>query len=194
MQQQNPKNVYEFKITLKKIKPTIWRRIQVPENYSFWDLHVAIQDAMGWADCHLHQFEVLDPQICEKVFVGVPHEDDFGIDEIIPGNKTKISKYFLFPKNKALYEYDFGDGWEHEIVLEKILPAESGIKYPRCISGKRTCPPEDCGGPWGYEELLETIKNPDDPEYIERMEWLGGDFNPEKFDPKNVYFEDPKKR
>lgn len=194
MSQQNPKNIYEFKITLKDIKPKIWRRIQVPENYSFWDLHVAIQDSLGWEDYHLHQFEVLDPKTGGKISIGIPDEDGFSGYEIISGNKAKISKYFLSPKDKASYEYDFGDGWEHEVVLEKILLAKPGTEYPRCISGERACPPEDCGGPWGYEELLEVINDPTHPEYEEKIEWLGDDFDPEKFAPEDVDFDDPKER
>lgn len=197
MSKQNPKKIYEFKITLREIKPKIWRKIQVPDNYNFWDLHVAIQDAMGWQDYHLHQFEVKDSKTGNKVFIGSPGEDGIAGYEVIPGNKAKISKYFLSPKDEALYEYDFGDGWEHEVLLEKILPAESGTKYPKCIAGKRACPPEDCGGPCGYEELLEVIKNPNSPEYEERMEWLqwqGGNFDPEKFEPDEVYFDDSKER
>lgn len=194
MPKQPFKNVYEFTITLRGIKPKIWRRIQVPENYSFWELHVAIQDAMGWADYHLHEFEIFDPKIAEKVSIGIADENDFIGYEIIPGEKAKISKYFLFPKIRALYEYDFGDGWEHEVVLERVLPAESGSIYPKCIAGKRACPPEDCGGIWGYEELLEIIKNPNNPEYEEQIEWLGGNFNPEHFRPEDVHFDNPRQR
>jgi hypothetical protein len=176
--------IYQFKIILKGIKPAIWRRIHVLGNYNFWDLHVAIQDAMGWYDCHLHQFEMKTHEAF-GIIIGTEECDELE-------QKAKIAKYFLYPKDKANYEYDFGDGWEHEIVLEKILPAVIGNKYPQCIAGKRACPPEDCGGVWGYEDLLKVIANPRHPEYEERMEWLGGDFNPEEFDPKLVVFEDPK--
>ncbi len=178
-------NVYQFKITLKSTKPKIWRRIQIPENYSFWDLHVAIQNAMGWYDCHLHQFE-MNTRIGFRVIIGSEDCDELE-------DKAKIAKYFLFPKDKASYEYDFGDGWEHEIVLEKILPAVTGNKYPQCIAGERACPPEDCGGVWGYENLLTIIKNPKHEEYEDRIEWLGSEFDPEKFDPAAVEFENPKK-
>jgi len=184
--------IYQFKITLKEIKPKIWRRIQVSSNYSFWDLHVAIQDAMGWEDYHLHEFEMVNPKTMNKDLIGMP--DGEGLHEVISGNKAKIAKYFLAPKDKAYYIYDFGDGWEHEIVLEKILPAEIGIQYPLCIAGERACPPEDCGGVPGYEYLLEIISDPKHEEYEERLEWLGEEFNPENFDPKSVIFDDPKER
>jgi hypothetical protein len=187
-----PSNIYQFKITLKEIKPKIWRRIQVPGNYTFWDLHVAIQDAMGWEDCHLHQFEILNPKTGEREIIAT--EDDEDSYETISEEKAKISQYFLSAKNKANYEYDFGDGWEHEVVLEKILPPVDGSKYPQCIAGERACPPEDCGGIWGYAYLLEIIADTKHPEYQERMEWLGDDFNSEEFDPKSVKFDNPKKR
>lgn len=184
--------IYQFKITLKEIKPKIWRRIQVPENYSFWDLHVAIQDSMGWEDYHLHEFEIVNPKTLDKEIIGIP--DDEGFHKVISGNKAKIAKYFLTAKDKASYMYDFGDGWEHEIILEKILPADIGSKYPQCIDGKRACPPEDCGGIWGYENLLEVISDPKHEEYKERIEWLGGEFNSEDFDPESISFDDPKER
>lgn len=175
-------NIYQFKITLQEIKPKIWRRIQVPGNYNFWDLHVAIQNAMGWYDCHLHQFEIKAHRAF-GVIIGTEECDELE-------NKAKIAKYFLLPKDKASYEYDFGDGWEHEVVLEKILPAVMGTKYPQCIAGERACPPEDCGGPYGYGRLLAIMKNRKHAEYKETKEWLDGRFDPEDFDPKLVLFED----
>lgn len=185
-------NIYQFKITLKDTKPKIWRRIQVSEKYNFWDLHVAIQDAMGWLDCHLHQFEIINPKTGGKELIGIP--DDEGFEDVISEKTVKIAKYFLSPKDKASYEYDFGDGWEHEIILEKILPAIAETQYPQCIAGERACPPEDCGGVWGYENLLEIIANPNHEEYKERIEWLEDNFDPVDFDPKLVVFEDPKDR
>jgi hypothetical protein len=187
-------DIYQFKITLKQIKPKIWRRIQVPGNYSFWDLHVAIQDAMGWYDCHLHQFTIQNPETGDEDLIGMPDDEGLYDDPIIPEKKAKIAKYFSLSYNEAIYEYDFGDSWEHEILLEKILPASPDINYPQCIDGKRACPPEDCGGVWGYKELLEIIKDPKHYEYKERMQWLGNKFEPEEFDPKLVQFGDPKER
>lgn len=181
-------NIYQFKITLKYTKPKIWRRIQVPEKYNFEELHFAIQNSMGWEDCHLHKFEMINPKTCQKDIISMLGEDDENFDDHIPEHKAKIAKYFLFPKDKAIYEYDFGDGWEHEIVLEEILPSVLGVKYPQCLAGKMACPPEDCGGVGGYEYLLEIIADPNHAEYDERIEWLGDDFNPEEFDPKLVKF------
>ena len=194
MPKKDPKNIYQFKITLEGIKPIIWRRIQVPETYSFWDLHVAIQDAMGWEDYHLHEFEILNPKTGIKDNIGLPTDDWGDEGNILTGWKTPISSYFSALNKKATYQYDFGDSWDHKVVLEKILPFESGVQYPRCLAGERACPPEDCGGIWGYESLLEIMKDPEHEEYEERMEWLGGEFNPEKFNPDSIQFDDPKVR
>lgn len=192
---EKSQKIYQFKITLEGIKPAIWRRIQVPGSYSFWDLHVAIQDAMGWLDCHLHQFEVLNPETGQKECIGIPDDDGWGGGIItLPVWKTLISSYFSTSNKKAEYEYDFGDSWEHKITLEKILPVESGVKYPNCVAGERSCPPEDSGGVWGYEELLEIMNDPDHEEHEERMKWVGDYFEPEKFNSSSVKFEDPKKR
>ena len=188
--------VYQFKITLKGIEPPIWRRIQVPETYSFWALHVAIQDAMGWEDYHLHQFELVNPSTGTKVEIGEPDEEfGFGADrKILPAWKQKIADYFSEENRLANYVYDFGDNWEHAIELEEILPRDKGVEYPRCIAGQRACPPEDCGGIWGYEDFLAIIGNPENEEYEEMMEWAGGEFDPEHFDVKEVSFDDPEER
>jgi hypothetical protein len=171
--------VYQFKITLKNISPPIWRRIQVPESYSFWDLHVAIQDVMAWLDYYLHEFKIVNPSTGIKVEIGIPVDDDFDMGrEVLPGWKEKTADYFSMENRVAYYEYDFGDIWEHTIKLEKILPRNKDKDYPRCIAGKRSCPPEDCGGVWGYEDFLEIISNPDHEEYEETMEWAGGAFDP----------------
>ena len=179
---------YQFKITLKDIKPSIWRRIQVRETYTFWGLHVAIQDAMGWQDYHLHAFELLDPIMKMKVTIGIregPLDAEF-----LPGVQLRIADYFSMENRLAKYEYDFGDGWVHEIRLEQILPRKEGVDYPICIAGKRACPPEDCGGVWGYESLLEAIRDESHEEHERMLEWLGGEFDPEYFDPDEVSIDD----
>lgn len=151
--------IYQFKITLKEIKPPIWRRIQVPGSYTFWDLHVVIQDSMGWTDTHLHHFEIINPETGIKEEIGIPDEDS--IEDITrAGWEHNIAHYFTSDNDKAEYIYDYGDNWEHAIRLEKILPRKEGIKYPICIGGERECPPEDCGGPWGYEDFLTAIMDP----------------------------------
>lgn len=191
----NINEVYQYKISLNGSKPLIWRRIVVPSGYSFWDLHVAIQDAMGWIDYHLHLFEIKEPLTNTKVEIAIPDEEDGLFDRtILPERKEKISEYFNENNRKARYVYDFGDLWIHTIKLEKILPAKIGEKYPKCTAGKMACPPEDCGGIGGYYNMLEILSNPHDEEYDEMIEWLGGEFNPETFDPKDVWFDDPEER
>lgn len=187
--------VYQFKITLKDIKPPIWRRIQVPETYSFWDLHVAIQDAMGWLDYHLHDFEMFHPTTGEKVKIGMPSDDDELYElEIIPEQKQKIADWFFVEDKAVDYSYDFGDNWEHKIKLEKILPRDKNIQYPICITGKRACPPEDCGGPPGYEYFLDAIQDPTHEEHESMLRWVGGEFDSEHFDKNEVVFDDPDER
>jgi Plasmid pRiA4b ORF-3-like protein len=188
------KKVYQFRITLDGITPKIWRQIQVPENYSFWDLHVAIQDAMGWQDSHLHQFEILNHETRQREYMGIP-DDDFDLDiEVFPGWEYLISDYFSLENPEAIYAYDFGDGWLHSILLEAIQEKEPTTKYPSCIGGERTCPPEDVGGVDGYYSFLKVIGDPMDEEYEEMLVWVGGSYNPEGFDYKKVRFTDSAKR
>ncbi len=184
--------VYQFRITLQGIRPPIWRRIQVPKNYTFWDLHVAIQDAMGWLDYHLHEFRMVYPSTGLRVNIGFPDED-FGT-EVLPGWEEKIAEYFSVENRPADYIYDFGDGWKHNMRLEKTLPREADRAYPTCVKGKRACPPEDCGGIWGYQHFLEAIMNPAHEEHEEMLRWAGGKFDPEHFDVREVTFDDPDER
>ncbi|MDP3103334.1 MAG: plasmid pRiA4b ORF-3 family protein [Candidatus Methanoperedens sp.] len=184
--------IYQFKITLEGIRPPIWRRIQVPETYTFWDMHVAIQDAMGWLDYHLHEFEILNPTNGLKVNIGLPDEE-FRKRNLLDWAQ-KIADYFSPENPSADYIYDFGDYWQHKIQLEKIFPREKNVDYPICVKGKRAAPPEDCGGVSGYENILSILKNPGHAEYEETIEWLGEEFDPEHFDPKEIYFDDPAAR
>lgn len=193
MKKVNYQRIYQFKITLPGFKPSIWRRIQVPGNYTFWELHVALQDAMGWDNCHLFEFSIKSPGDGIETQIGIPDDTGFS-DEILDARKLKIENFFTLENKLAGYLYDFGDNWGHNVHLEKILLREKGVIYPRCLAGKRACPPEDCGGGWGYEKLLEIIKNPRRKDYKEMMEWLGGPFDPEAFDPVEVVFTNPKER
>lgn len=189
--------VHQFRITLLEVEPTVWRRIQVPVGYTFWDLHVAIQDSMGWLDSHLHIFRIKRPRGRKVWEIGIPVEL---MEDVLPGWRNDVSDYFTEPGASALYEYDFGDGWQHEILLEGVLLAEPGVSYPRCLDGERACPPEDCGGPHGYEELLKVISDLEHEERDEYLIWLAGQapgnypFDPERFYPAEVRFEDPHER
>lgn len=185
-------HVYQFKVTLKGIKPPVWRRIQVPETYSFWDLHVAIQDVFAWSDYHLHEFEIFHPSISLKVSIGIP-DDEFD-RYVLPGWKQKIADYFSMENRSSDYMYDFGDCWVHRIYLEKITLRDKNVDYPVCIDGKRACPHEDCGGIGGYGGFLEAIEDPNHEEHEELLEWAGGEFDPEYFNPSEVCFDDPDER
>ena len=192
---QAPGEVYEFKVVLLEVAPPVWRTIQVPGTCSFWDLHVAIQDSMGWLDYHLHLFRVKRPDTGDAVQIGIPDDDAFEGDEpILPGWEVAIADYFTHPGAVARYEYDFGDGWEHEVTLEAIVPRQKGMRLPRCLGGERACPPEDCGGPPGYENLIAVIGDPSHEEHDSMLQWLGGRFDPERFNAKTVKFDDPRKR
>jgi hypothetical protein len=187
--------IYQFRIALLEIVPAIWRTIQVPGTYSFWDLHVAIQDSMGWLDYHLHLFRLTKPGTDAVVQIGIPDDDAFEGDEpILPGWDIPIAGYFTRPGAAARYEYDFGDSWEHEVTLEAIAPRQAGKRYPACLAGERRCPPEDCGGVGGYEDLMAVMRDPSHEEYESTLRWLGGRFEPERFDPGKVKFDDPRKR
>ncbi len=186
--------IFQFKITLRGTKPPVWRRIQVPGEYSFWDLHVAIQDAMGWLDCHLHQFDILDYGSRQIEHIGFP-DDEFLLEQVVlPGWEVPIARLFTKAKQKAGYLYDFGDGWQHTVLLEKIISPEDGATYPHCTGGKRKCPPEDCGGTGGYSNFLEIIADPADVEHESTLEWAGGSYDPDDFNPAGVYFDDPAAR
>ena len=173
----------------------IWRRIQVPTHYSFWDLHVAIQDSMGWLDYHLHQFSIKRPHAHKHTEIGIPDDEGFYDDiKILPCWDTDLSSYFTDLGVTALYRYDFGDDWEHDVLLEGLMIREKGSKYPRCVEGERRCPPEDCGGVPGYFDFLEAVLNPMHDEHHRMVEWYGSKYDPDDFDPERVKFDNQKKR
>src|SRR5260370_579605 len=170
----------QLKITLKESQLPIWRRIQV-KDCTLDKLHEHIQTAMGWTNSHLHHFEVGDqlygdPMLLQENFEEMEYEDSTttNLSEIIPENAKKF---------RFIYEYDFGDSWYHEVLFEGCPSEEPGKRYPLCIDGKRACPPEDCGGIWGYPDFIQAIENPDDERHAELLEWIGGSFDPGAFDP-----------
>lgn len=190
------KQIYQLKITLKDIMPAIWRRIQVPSTYDFWQLHSTIQDAFGWTNSHLHKFVYIDINSDDPIEFGIPIEPDFE-DElpVLTGWQHKISRYITSDTGRVSYIYDFGDYWQHRIELEEILPYVKGIKYPICLDGERNGPPEDCGGPHGYADLLEILSDPSDTEYEDTRIWVdsmkGCVFHPEEFNPSKIKFAKP---
>lgn len=170
--------IYQIQITLAGYKPKIWRRVLIQPDMLLSDFHIVIQIVMGWENSHLHQF------IKNKTFYTLRLEDDWTWEEMknVDYKEIKISNLLSTVKERIDYEYDFGDSWHHDIILEKILPGDKKIKYPVCIDGNLACPPEDCGGIWGYAEILEILKNPEHEAYKGYREWIGKQFDPDKFD------------
>lgn len=173
-------NIYRLKVTLKGSKPPIWRRIEVPADVSLDHLHLILQVAMGWYNSHLHAFRIGGAEY------GDTRMDVGGDLEFEDERRAKLSSLVSVEKANFTYEYDFGDGWEHVILVEAILPREAGVTYPRCVTGKRACPPEDVGGIWGYANMLEALADPEHPEHKEYTRWLTGSFDPEAFDLQAV--------
>lgn len=191
-------SILQLRIELLHIEPPIWRRLQVPGDYTLWDLHIAIQSAFGWMDSHLHEFrrgEYRD----DSARYGIPMEE---FDDVppLPGWEHRVVDVLGIGKGCLHYEYDFGDGWLHRITLEEILPPAPGKKYPRCTAGERNGPPDDCGGPGGYADLLEVLADPDDPEHDASHVWASsqkggrGKFDPEAFDEQRIKFANPASR
>ena len=172
--------VYQLKIALKEIQPPIWRRIQVHGDVSLLRLHLIIQTAVGWTHTHLHEFQIGD------AYYGTPHEDDGSTRALKDEKDHKLEEVVPSRGGEISYLYDFGDGWEHTITVEEILPPTKTRSYPCCLGGARACPPEDVGGTWGYEAFLEIINNPDHPEHERYLFWIGGAFDPEAFNQEQT--------
>ncbi|MBI5695295.1 MAG: plasmid pRiA4b ORF-3 family protein [Nitrospirae bacterium] len=180
------KTVYQLNITLKGSKPPIWRRFAVNSEVKLSTLHVVIQEVMGWTDSHLHQFRQKDVYYVTEI--DELDYNPFSGYEMLLEKKFKLSQVLVNPKDKIIYEYDFGDGWEHVLTLEKILEGDAKIKTPVCLDGARACPPEDCGGIYGYYDMLAILKDPDNPEYDDMKEWLGEGFDPDAFDVEEINY------
>ncbi len=165
--------MFQLRISLMGPTPTIWRRLLVPGGIKLAKLHSIFQAAMGWEDYHLHSFEVGE----NRYWIPDPNDEMDGIDD------ASVTVAEVIPdRARFFYEYDFGDSWRHEVVVESIDPVALVLKFGVCLDGQRACPPEDCGGVGGYAMLLEAIADPDHEEHDDYMEWLGRYFNPEEFD------------
>jgi hypothetical protein len=164
--------VYQVKVSLRRIRPPVWRRLRLPGGTSLGELHEVLQVAFGWDDQHLHAFEVgkrrFGPQ--DRGLEGVGDERGARLREMAPAAGSRLR-----------YTYDFGDSWEHDIVVEKVLPPD-GVPHAVCVGGRHAAPPEDCGGVWGYEALCEILADPTHPEHAERLAWLGHPHDPAAFD------------
>ncbi len=171
-----PKTLYEIRITLTGAKPPVWRRVRVDPDRSLGFLHAVIQAAMGWGDGHLHGFEQkhrgsLGRHLCPR---GTGFDPDRDEDE----EAVTLRRVCPHVKDALLYEYDFGDSWRHRITVSKVVDAKPGERTPVCLSGKGACPPEDCGGLWGYGDLVEALADPDHPDHAEQVELWGDGFDP----------------
>ena len=195
------KTALRFKITLLGIRPPIWRRIEVPDDSTFWAFHCAIQDAMGWMDTHLHEFRrwrsragVGYPPGSESI--GIP-DPELPEDRVRAGWETRISDYFAEPGDSMLYLYDFGDDRHHRVVLEATESRPEGIGAPACLGGRRACPPEDIGGVSGYESLVAFLSGYFEESALvhdrEAYEYFR-DYDPTRFHARAVMFTDPAKR
>ena len=174
------RSIYQLKVTLKGIKPPIWRRLLVSNSMTLNDLHLAIQFSIGWTNSHLYDFEYQGKRYSEP-----SDEDDFyDLGEFVKldSTETRLSSLLRQEKEKLSYTYDFGDNWQHEVLLEKILPFKTDLRLPSCLKGRRSCPPEDIGGPYGYKRFLEIFNNPKHPEHEEHKEWVEDDFDSENID------------
>lgn len=178
MSKTSASDVYQVKVTLTGVRPPVWRRLLVPSSVSLRKFHDILQIAFGWTDSHLHQFEARGETY------GIPHSEY--ANSTRNDARVRLNEVFRKERDSMLYEYDFGDGWVHKIVLEKMLAASSDVKVPRCIGGARACPPDDCGGPFGYSKFLKAIRDPFHPEHEEMVDWIGGDFDPNWFELAEV--------
>lgn len=179
--------IYQLKVTLGGVEPKVWRLIQVPSYYSFEDLHLIIQDAMGWKNSSEYVFSIKNPETGELDKITSANEDEDLFEKVTYDNEVELSEYFTSLGSTALYEYDFNDGWEHEVVLEKSLQIEDYADYPKCIGGERACPPENCGGVLKYEDIVKILKDQTHRRHKEIFDRYRN-FDPDEFDPKNVSF------
>jgi len=173
--------IVSLKITLRGAKPPIWRRILVRGGMTLGELHRAILAAMGWYGGHLHVFEIAGEE-----YGGRDRLDEISgfadeMDDIMDEKRVTLNAVIKSGVEKFTYTYDFGDDWQHVVAIERRLPAVDVSSYPACVAGARACPPEDCGGVWGYAELLEALADPAHPEHAEKIEWIGRRLDPDAF-------------
>ncbi len=168
-------DVYQLRVAIKGISPPIWRKLLVGSSTTLHDLHLIIQAAFGWYNYHLYEFNIGSERYAN------PEQMDDEFPDDIDSRETKLAQLALREGSKFSYTYDYGDNWEHSILVQKVLPYDQSMSLPSCIGGKRNGPPEDCGGAYGYQNMLKVVSDPDDPEHESTMEWLG-EYDPEGFD------------
>jgi hypothetical protein len=176
---KRPTSILQLEVTLLEVEPPVWRRLLVPSDITLARLHPVLQEAMGWTNSHLHQFVLRDRRFSD------PRFDDTGELEFEDERKVTLGS-LVGPGQALVYEYDFGDGWEHQLQVEQALEPDARLSYPLCTGGARACPPEDVGGPPGYEDFLKALRNPEHEEHDETLTWIGGAFDPEGFDLNRI--------
>jgi hypothetical protein len=174
-----PRTVHTIKVSLRYMKPPVWRRLQVPSTTSLAELHHIIQTAMGWDDCHLHRFEVHGTYFADPEHL---------LEDTMDESHSRLAR--LQPGDRFTYWYDFGDDWYHDIRVESVDRADPSVTYPWCLAGRRACPPEDCGGPWGFDELMSILADKDHPGHERCREWMKqigeADYDPAHFDRDEI--------
>jgi Plasmid pRiA4b ORF-3-like protein len=170
--------VHHLRVTLLDVTPSVWREIRVPSALPLSTVHAVLQIALGWEDRHLHEWRV------GEVTYGLSDEDSWGED--IADESAAVLGEIAAADSVLRYDYDFADGWEHLVEVSAVVPYDGDVAPVACLAGARACPPEDCGGPSGYEHLLDALYDPDDAEHEEVVEWLGDSFDPASFDLTSV--------
>jgi hypothetical protein len=171
---------YQLRIELKHVEPLIWRRVLVPENVTLAKFHIILQGAMGWHGGHLHEYEI------GRLHYGIPDDDWPGTEPVIDERQVRLNSLVEAGARRFTYLYDFGDGWEHNIKVEDLVPPSSNGKLIQCTAGENACPPEDVGGPYAYIDFLAAIRDPTHSEHHTMLEWIGGSFDPAAFDLADV--------
>ncbi|MEP7109567.1 MAG: plasmid pRiA4b ORF-3 family protein [Ferruginibacter sp.] len=176
------REIIQLTVSLQHSNPLIWRSILVNKETSFFELHHIIQIAMGWKNYHLFEFNL------DGYRVGMIEENEDGCssNQLFDATKTLLTDILSLEKDSFLYNYDFGDGWLHEIELEQLLEKEDKVNYPTCIFGQLNCPPEDCGGIYGFHTMLKILQDTKHPENIEMRNWVGKKYDPEIFEPSKI--------
>lgn len=170
--------IYQIKVTLRGTRPPIWRRLHAWSDVTLLQLHRILQVAMGWTDTHLHQYRQ------GSTYYGT-RDPEFGVERVSE-RSTCLDDVLARPRDRMVYEYDFGDGWQHDVVLEKVVPVSPGLRYPLVLAGRGACPPEDVGGVGGFYHFLEALENSQHPDHADRVEWWGETFNAESLDLDDI--------
>lgn len=171
----HPSRILQLRVSIRGMSPPVWRKLLINSDTTLHELHLMIQAAMGWYNCHLYEFSY-----GQDKYSNLDHWDEIPEEEI-DSTQVTLGDLDLSEGDELTYLYDFGDNWEHTVSVQKILAQDTSYRLPACIGGKRNCPPEDCGGVYGYYDVLKTAGDPQDPEHDEMVEWLG-EYNPEEFD------------